>query len=136
MKIVEYPKSLQWVGTMQCPTCSKITGAWRSSGMSMCFPHFYCDRCSNVIHRLKDQELVYDGGSQELLDQISADLPTCPCGGQFRPGENPKCRHCGAAFPHLAGPVVRLGDHQMIVVDGACVLSDENEPYRVRITDE
>ena len=136
MKIVEYPKSLQWIGTMQCPACSKTTDAWQSSGMSLCFPHFYCDRCSNVIHRVKDQRLVYDGGSQELLDRISADLPDCSCGGRFRPGENPKCGHCGAAFPHRGDALQRLGDPHMIVLDGACAFSDEKDPYRVHIIDD
>ncbi len=133
MNVIEYSTSLQWVGTMKCPKCDQTTLAWRSSGMSQCFPHFYCNLCSNVIHRRKDQALVWETKSQEILDQISEDLPDCPCGGRFSPGENPKCAHCGEEFPHQSDPVFRLDDPHMIVVDGACVFSDEKEPYRVKI---
>lgn len=103
--------------------------------MSMCFPHFYCDRCSNVIHRIKDQKLVYNESSIKLLCQIEADLPECPCGGRFRSDCNPKCPKCGYEFKHQDTAVERLGDPHMIVVDGSCVFSDEREPYRVRIVD-
>lgn len=133
MEIVEYGKDLQWVGTMQCPKCSEVTTAWQSSGMSQCFPHFYCNSCSNVIHRKKDQALVWNTKSQEILEQIAADLPNCSCGGHFAPGTNPKCGHCGADFTHQNDPVARLSDPHMIVVDGACVFSDEQEPYQVKI---
>jgi hypothetical protein len=136
MKTVTYKTTLQWVGTMQCPTCGKKSRAWRSSGMSMCFPHFYCDRCSNVIQRKKDQALVWDAGSQELLDQIVADLPHCPCGGRFTPGANPKCLHCGVELPHQSDPVTRLHDPHMIAMDGSCVFTDDGEPYRVEIVNE
>ena len=101
--------------------------------MSQCFPHFYCDRCSNVIHRAADQRLVWNESSQELLDRVAATLPDCPCGGRFTPGANPKCCHCGEEIPHQNDPVERLGDPHMIVVDGACVFSDERGPYRVKI---
>ena len=135
MKVVEYPRSIQWVGDLKCPRCEKLTPAWRSSGMSQTFPHFYCDRCSNAIHRGADQQLVWDTANQELLDRIAATLPACPCGGRFQPGANPKCRHCGAEIPHGADPVHRLHDPHLIVVDGACVFSDRHEPYRVRIVE-
>jgi len=136
MKTVEYPTTLQWVGKMQCPKCNKQTFAWQSSGMSQCFPHFYCDRCSNVIHRMKDQCLVWESKSQQLLDQIVADLPACSCGGHFSANTNPKCSHCGSDFPHQSDPVTRLHDPHMIVIDGACVFSDEKEPYKVKIKEE
>lgn len=136
MEVVEYPRSLQWVGDMKCPRCERLTPAWRSSGMSQCFPHFYCDRCSNVIHRKADQELVWETATKELVDQIAATLPECPCGGRFRPGANPKCRHCGSEIPNSGDVVQRLGDPNMIVIDGACVFSDGKEPYRVRIVED
>ena len=63
MKIVEYSRSLQWVGDLRCNQCNGLTPAWRSSGMSQCFPHFYCDTCSNVIHRASDQRLVWSDKS-------------------------------------------------------------------------
>ena len=136
MKTIEYPMSLQWVGTMQCPKCQKLTLAWQSSGMSQCCPHFYCDRCSNVIHRQADYTKIYNGISDAILTEIAQSLPSCPCGGRFLPGTNPKCVHCGAEFPHQSPPLKRLNDPHMIVVDGACVFSDENEPYRVRIVEK
>ena len=135
MKIVEYPRSLQWVGEMLCRQCDERTPAWKSSGMSDCFPHFYCDCCSNVIQRDADKELVWHEATQELVDQIAATLPDCPCGGRFRPGADPKCRGCGAPLPHQDDPVKRLHDPHMIVVDGACAFSDTREAYRVRIID-
>lgn len=133
MEIIKYPRSLQWVGDMKCPHCHKLTPAWRSSGMSHSFPHFYCDGCSNVIQRDADQQLVWEKATRELLDQIAQTLPQCPCGGRFRPGANPKCRHCGNEMPHAADPVQRLHDPFMIAIDGACVFSDRREPYQVRI---
>ncbi len=132
MKTVTYDTSLQWVGTMRCPQCHNITRAWQSSGMSQCFPHFYCNECSNVIHRGDDQTIVWKDRSQELLDEIAATLPDCPCGGHFTSGANPKCAHCGSEFPHQDDAVTRLHDGRMIAVDGACVFTD-NEPYRVEI---
>lgn len=133
MKTVTYDTKLQWVGTMECSKCQKITLAWQSSGMSQCFPHFFCNKCSNVIHRMEDQALLWEDKSQALLDQIAATLPDCPCGGHFTPGANPKCVHCGADFPHQDDPVKRLHDGRMIAVDGACVFSGKDEPYRVKI---
>ena len=133
METETYHTSLQWVGTMECPQCHRITWAWQSSGMSQCFPHFFCNKCSNVIHRTQDQRLVWEGKSQALLDQIAATLPDCPCGGRFTPGANPKCVHCGADFEHQNDPVERLHDERMIVVDGACVFDGEGDAYRVKI---
>ena len=133
MKIVEYPRSLQWVGDLKCPSCKLLTPAWRSSGMSGSFPHFYCDKCSNVILREADRDLVYHNATRVELDQIVATLPNCPCGGLFRPGANPKCGHCGCEVPNNSDAIKRLHDPNMIVVDGACVFSDCRPPYCVRI---
>jgi hypothetical protein len=101
--------------------------------MSDACPHFYCDRCSNVILRERDRELLArQGKSQTVLDTIAATLPACPCGGRFAPGANPKCPRCGQPSSNVWTPVDRLTDPNMIVLDGACVFSDEKEPYRVR----
>lgn len=133
MKTVEYPRSLQWVGDLVCPQCNGLTPAWQSSGMSQSFPHFYCDRCSDVLLRPADQAIVWERATEDELRQIEATLPPCPCGGQFRPGANPKCQHCGHEVPHQSTPVERLRDPHMIVTDGSCVYRDPEEPYRVRI---
>lgn len=135
MRIVEYDRSLQWVGDVLCPDCGGFTPAWRSSGMSECFPHFFCDTCSNVIHRDADQMLVWDSKSQELLDKIAATLPDCPCGGRFAPNHGPKCRHCGSEIPIVRDAVDYLHNPNMIIVDGACAFSDSREPYQVRIVE-
>lgn len=133
MKIVEYERSLQWVGDVQCPNCNGLTPAWRSSGMSNCFPHFFCDTCSNVIHRESDQLLVWNNKSQELLDQIAKTLPSCTCGGRFAPKCGPKCRYCKSEIHIVRDAIDYLHNPNMIVVDGACVFSDKREPYQVRI---
>jgi len=133
MKVVEYKYSLQWVGEMQCAECNTCTPAWRSSGMSDCAPHFYCDTCSNVIHRMDDKKLTYDEKSQAILDQISKTLPECPCGGRFAPDTDPKCPSCSEPMRHSLTPVDRLHDPNMIVLDGSCVFTDHGEPYRVKI---
>ena len=134
MEVIHYPKTLQWVGTMTCRSCKHTTWAWRSSGMSDCAPHFYCDRCSNVIHRFSDQVLTYNiPGNMEIVEYIAASLPVCPCGGRFTPGANPKCPACGTPFNHQADVVKRLTDPHMIALDGACVFGDQRAPYQVKI---
>jgi hypothetical protein len=101
--------------------------------MSQCFPHFYCDRCSNVIHREKDQKLVWEQATQELLDIIAKDLPKCPCGGGFTPGSGPKCSHCGTEMKNTHDLIIQLHNPFMVVLDGACVFSDVRSPYCVKI---
>jgi hypothetical protein len=80
-----------WVVTATCPECGMAVRAWRSSGMSQSCPHFYCDKCSNAIAREKDKEIAWNAQpSTEIVEKIAATLPSCPCGGRFRPGANPK----------------------------------------------
>ena len=133
MEIVEYKRSLQWVGDLKCPNCKELTPAWRSSGMSECFPHFFCDTCSNVIHRESDKELVWNKKSEELLEQITTTLPKCSCGGQFAPNCGPKCKNCKSQIPVVKDAVDYLHNPNMIVIDGASAFSDKRKPYRVRI---
>jgi hypothetical protein len=134
MKTVHYASDAPWVGAMLCPQCHQTAPAWQSSGMSESFPHFYCDTCSNVIHRECDKELVYPSEpTQELLDRISKTLPACPCGGQFRPGANPKCPYCRAEYTHQWGPVQRLTVPHLIILDGACLIRDRLYSYQVSI---
>lgn len=135
MKIVEYKRSLKWVGEIKCPKCRGLTPAWRSSGMSDQFPHFFCNTCSNVIHRESDQLLVWNDKSQAILDQIAETLPNCTCGGRFAPKCGPKCMHCKSEIPVVADPIAYLHNPNLIVIDGACVFSDKREPYQVRIMD-
>ena len=134
MEAIHYPKTLQWVGTMTCPSCQQATWAWRSSGLSQCCPHFYCDRCSNVIVRESDQLLSWNvPASMEIVQRIAASLPAYPCGGRFTPGADPKCPVCATPFKHPADIVKRLSDPNMIVLDGACAFGDRRAPYQVKI---
>lgn len=133
MKIVEYDRSLQWVGDLQCPKCQGLTPAWRSSGMSDCFPHFFCNTCSNVIHREADKELVWLEKSQALLHQIADTLPDCDCGGRFSANSGPNCKHCGEEIPAVADAVEYLHNPRMIIVDGASCYSDKRDAYKVKI---
>lgn len=91
-------------------------------------PHFYCDRCSNVFHRRADYDRIYGReATHELLEEITADLPACPCGGQFAPGTNPKCPACGGEIAHELPAVDRLHDPQAIVVESALFCRDSDD---------
>lgn len=109
-----------------CPSCNESIGYYWFSGMGDMAPHFYCDRCSNIFFNKGDRDLVW-GREQthELLDEIESTLPACPCGGQFRSGQNPKCPHCGYEFKHQDDPVRRLKDPYAILVEGASVISED-----------
>jgi hypothetical protein len=136
---VNYAAANPWVRTLACESCHSKTKAWCSSGMSDNSPHFYCTRCSNVVLRRRDQEQLHrKGASEELLHQIAADLPSCPCGGCFAPGSNPKCPVCKCEFADERTPLSRLCDPHMIVVTGALIFGDDpkgSDAYRVRIDD-
>jgi len=134
MKVVYYPASDPWVGEMECSACHRLTPAWQSSGMSEGYPHFYCDTCSNCLHRESDKELVYAAEqTQELLESIASSLPRCSCGGQFKPGADPKCPFCSAPYVSQLNPVQRLAFPHMILLDGACLIRDRLSPYQVSI---
>lgn len=135
MEIVEYERSLQWVGHLVCPSCQHQNIGWRSSGMSEAFPHFYCSQCSNVFRRQSDHDLVYYEATPALLAQIAATLPDCPCGGHFTPTASPKCGNCHAEISLVQDPVQHLHNPNMVVLDGACVCNDEGARYQVRIID-
>lgn len=136
MKIVHYESNAPWVGKMKCPNpkCGKETPAWQSSGMSDSCPHFFCDTCSNVIHREQDHALLYEHeANQELLEQIAATLPNCPCGGRFVPGANPKCPSCKTEYAHQWDAVKRLNVAFMPILDGSCLIRDRLYSYEVCI---
>lgn len=108
-----------------CPHCGTTIRFYALSGMGDVAPHFYCNRCSNVFFRETDRELIRGvEPTPELLARIAATLPHCPCGGTFRPGENPKCPHCTRPVEHQSGPVDRLFDPRAIVVEGAALVQE------------
>lgn len=127
MKIVHYESNAPWVGKMKCPNpkCGRETPAWQSSGMSDSCPHFFCDTCSNVIHREQNHALLYEHeANKELLDQIAATLPNCPYGGRFVPGANPKYPSCKTEYAHHWDAVTRLNAPFMAILDGSCLIRD------------
>jgi hypothetical protein len=86
-------------------------------------PHFYCDSCSNILFRENDQKkLNKNDHTEELLNEITKDLPKCLCGGQFKAGANPKCPHCKKEIKHQSNPLQRLSDPYAIQVKGAYLL--------------
>ena len=89
-----------------------------------------------MIHRESDYFKIYSGISKEILDEIIASLPACSCGGSFTQNETPKCVHCGAPFPDKRDVMQRASDPHMTVVDGACVFSDKQETYQVKILEK
>lgn len=135
MKTVEYKRDNPRIREVKCPNCSDKVSAWTSSGMSACFPHFYCDCCSNLYLYEEGKKAIQDGEpTQELVRELETQLPACPCGGRFKAGENPKCPNCRHEFKHQGNAAQRLTDPHMIVLDQACVYSDNRDPYRVVIS--
>jgi len=133
MNNVEYSVNDSWIRRVKCPKCSTEIFAWQSSGMSESFPHFYCDKCSNVILRDSDKPKVRDEVSEKVLSEIESTLPSCECGGQFRAGANPKCPVCRFEFKHQNDSVKRLIDPHMIIFDNAVLCDEKGPKYRVII---
>lgn len=134
MKIVEYIlEDNPFVGTFVCPDCSEEILAWKSSGMSEQWPHFYCSDCSNAIHRQADQLLIWEERNQKKLNMITSSLPDCACGGKFSSGANPKCPTCNHEFKHRATPLKRLIDPHIILINGAIKYGDKGPEYQVVI---
>ena len=126
-----------FVGSMQCPKCSTTSLAWQSSGMSACEPHFYCNECSNAVVMDSCKKYTWDQEveiNEELLNKICKLLPSCPCGGKFTAGCNPKCPKCKTDFSHQSSPIKRLTDPHVILINGAC-MCDENGKidYKIKI---
>ncbi len=121
---------------MDCPECNVSTPVWQSSGMSECYPHFYCDRCSNAIHWEHGKDHLLDKGSaEEALKIITSELPKCDCGGQFSPGQAPKCK-CGYVFYFKADPIERLSEPNVLILSGSKFYPYNSAPYVLKIHDE
>jgi hypothetical protein len=113
--------------TTICPHCKKEIRFYNFSGMGEFAPHFYCDTCSNVFFRKSDAKLIsYDKKlTEELLEEISRSLPSCPCGGHFKVGANPKCPNCHKELPHQYNSLLRLTDPYAILVEGAILVTED-----------
>ena len=105
---------------IECPSCTGSVRYYRFGGMAEMYPHFYCDACSNVYYNSAHRELVRTRPNDTaLLEQVTADLPPCPCGGRFQLGSNPKCPNCRTELAHQHEPILRLSDALPVLVDGA-----------------
>lgn len=114
------------VASIPCPHCGLEIRYYHYSGMGEAAPHFYCNTCSNLYFNPRHRDLLYGREpSMELLKLIEQELPSCPCGGRFVPGSNPKCPHCGREVEHDSDPVERLSDPYAIQVEGARFISDD-----------
>ena len=115
---------------IKCPSCRHGIRFYRFGGMGEMFPHFYCNRCSNVLFRDSDGELLdnliasHGLSDEEILNQISRSLPTCPCGGCFAAGQNPKCPSCKMEIVHGDDAVKRMRDPYAILIEGAQLVRD------------
>jgi len=119
-KIYNYITKHNYPNEMDCPFCNYNFRYMKYSGMSMSFPHFYCNTCSNVIRRESDFDKVMKNKiTVDLLNEITKSLPNCPCSGKFSPETNPKCPHCEHEIPHQRSAIERLTDPYLIVVQGA-----------------
>jgi hypothetical protein len=112
---------------IKCPYCEKDIRYWRSSGMSQSFPHFYCNRCTNVLFRESDHEKIWANeiskslSSENILREIVDSLPSCSCGGQFTADASPRCPHCKTEISGEGSSLKRLSDPFLIKIEGATV---------------
>ncbi len=108
--------------SIQCEKCNKIIDYKMYSGMSNAYPHFYCNKCSNIYilesYRYKLYGKKDDKRLAEILEEIKAILPACECGGHFQPGANPKCPYCNFELTHQDNEIQRLQDPCAIVIRG------------------
>ena len=113
--------------SIPCPKCNFAIRFYAFGGMGNVCPHFYCDCCSNVFHRESDFEVIYGREpSAELLAQVTATLPECPCGGRFTADSSPKCPACTHQIPHQSSPECRLFDPHAIVIENALYCTERN----------
>lgn len=110
-----------------CPTCAASIEYWHTSGMSECYPHFYCDTCSNVLWRKQDYNIIRPGhvNAEGAISQIIASLPKCKCGGHFTLDAGPKCPACGHEFKQqVANVELRATEPSAILIQGAEMLTE------------
>jgi hypothetical protein len=111
-----------YTSQMKCPKCAAGIEYWHTSGMSECYPHFYCDTCSNVLWRKRDYEIIRpdDADVEQAMSRILASLPGCKCGGRFTLDAGPKCPACGYEFKQSVASVeLRATEPHAILIQGA-----------------
>ncbi len=95
--------------------------------MSECYPHFYCNACSNVLWREQDHDILRNEqvDFEAAMPGIVASLPRCKCGGQFTLDAGPKCRRCGYEFKQqIANLELRATEPHAILIEGAEMLTE------------
>ena len=117
--------------SINCPHCNGVVEFYHYSGMGDLVPHFYCDTCSNILFREEDHHKIRDREiSTELLNELSENLPACPCGGQFNSEASPKCPHCKREVKHQEAPLKMLTDPYAIQIKGASLLKPKKSIYK------
>jgi hypothetical protein len=117
--------------SINCPHCKDVVEFYHYSGMGDLVPHFYCDTCSNILfregdhHKIRNREIT-----MALLNELSEDLPACPCGGQFSPEASPKCPHCKQEIKHQETALKKLTDPYAIQIKGASLLKPKKPIYK------
>ncbi|MGC4031622.1 MAG: hypothetical protein QM754_07805 [Tepidisphaeraceae bacterium] len=109
-----------------CPDCGHSIEYWFTSGMSECFPHFYCDRCSSILWRREDRDQLTSPVADEafLLEKIISRLPGHRCGGQFKAGVGPRCPKCHHEFRREGPLEYQARSPNAILVEGAELLTE------------
>ena len=111
----------------KCPKCAAAIECWVTSGMSECYPHFYCNTCSNVLWREQDHDVIRPDQVDviQAMPAIIASLPQCKCGGQFTLDAGPKCPACGYEFKQqTANLELRATEPHAILIAGAEMLTE------------
>jgi hypothetical protein len=124
---------------LSCPKCNEdvfYTVLTVAGGRE---PFLYCDSCSNFVLRREDADRVAELiGDRALLttDQqrsvyagLEQQLPSCPCGGNFKIWSNVKCPTCDYEFPYNNGVKdegVRFFDSKIIWVKNAIAFRGAN----------
>lgn len=112
---------------MKCPQCAAAIEYWVTSGMSECYPHFYCSTCSNVLWREQDHDIIRPDQVDviQAMPAIIASLPQCKCGGRFTLDAGPKCPTCGYEFKQqIANIELRSFEPHAILIAGAEMLTE------------
>lgn len=91
--------------------------------MSDCFPHFYCNQCSNLVWRQKDQAIMWGSITDEEIDYalriIRETLPPCSCGGEFTLETGAKCPKCLCDLGRNGTDQQKARDPYAVLITGA-----------------
>ena len=113
-----------------CMGCKKTIEYWWTSGMSECFPHFYCENCGNPIWRMKDklriQELKDEIEIRKEINAILIELPKCICGGSFTLEAGSRCVHCGKEYVEEETLKNRIFNPYIMLLTGASMLIEDD----------